>query len=417
MRMPWIYRMAWMIFLLALPLFLYVGFRLSSALAKATENSRLKITKKTARLIVFLFILWFYIWPGILSYHRLTGMAADMFVFKNQLQWQDYLFIFPAWWGLIAVIEMFPYFLVLDIFGGIGRFTHHRRRKKDKNLERCNSPRWMAVVKIGIAAFFLIYVGIRTYIDTHHIHISHSRLTIEHLPPELEGLKLTLFGDIHISRYTNGVGLDKLRNTLQSGEDDLIFFTGDLTSRGFDFLEQAFDITGQPKAKAGSFACMGDHDYWTAANQIAKRMTANGWHFLRDRHQLVHYRGKRILITGLTYVYSKRIAENELTQLLSNAPAADLKIMYVHQPREHLVEIAADFGYHIFLGGHTHGGEVVNHIFGLPVSPSLKETRYAWGIHRFKDLQVVITNGIGRTLAALRYHSPAEITKLTLTNR
>jgi predicted MPP superfamily phosphohydrolase len=57
---------------------------------------------------------------------------------------------------------------------------------------------------------------------------------------------------------------------------------------------------------------------------------------------------------------------------------------------------------------------VVNHLFGIPFSPALQETRYCWGQHQVNGLQVVITNGIGRTLAALRYHAPSEITNLIL---
>jgi predicted MPP superfamily phosphohydrolase len=406
--MPWIYRMALRIFLFALPLFIYYGFRLSSAIAKATESSRFPVSKKMARLMVFALILWFYLWPIILGYYRLNGNIGGLFVFQHHLVWQDYLILFPAWCGLIAMIETLPYFIVSDLFGlatRLKRFSPEKKQRIRKSL---------AWLKTGIAVFFLLYVGVRTYWDTNHVRISPSQVAIKNLPEELRGLRLTFFGDVHMSRYMHGKKLDILKKTLKAGDQDLIFFSGDLTSRGDDFLGKVFQLLNQPRAKLGAVACMGDHDYWTAPNRIANELQNRGWNFLQNRHRLFTYKGRRILVTGLTYVYSNRISRRELKNLLANAPEADLKIMLVHQPREFLVETAAQYGYHLFLGGHTHGGEVVNHVFGIPYSPGLKETRYCWGQHTFNDLKIVITNGIGRTLAALRYHAPAQITQLTL---
>jgi len=413
--MPWIYRMAVTIMLLALPLYIYVGFRLSKALAKASKSGRFPISKKTARIIVFTVILWFYLWPITLEAYYLTGNFKDLFVYSPQLHWQDYLVLFPSWWGLISVVEIFPYFVVLDIFSGLSRLKIFSSRKEQFDKKQPERP-WLSYLKIAIALFFLFYVGVRTYLDTSHVRISTSEVAIENLPKEFQGLRLCLFGDIHVNRYTQGKKLDKLRNTLQTGNEDLIFFTGDLIGRGPDYINQALNVMRNPKGKLASTACMGDHDYWTAPHLIARELKKCGWEFLQNQHHLIPYKGHQILVTGITYVYSRRISIYELEKLLGNAPQADLKILIVHQPREFLVKTAAKYGYHLFLAGHNHGGEVVNHVFGIPLTPSLLETPYWQGQHRVNGLQVVITNGIGRTLAALRYHAPAEITKLVLTS-
>jgi len=411
--MPWIYRTAQTIMLLALPLYIYVGFRLSTAIAKTLKSSRLPISKKTARIIVFTVILWFYLWPITLELYYLTGNFRNLFVYSPQLHWPDYLVLFPSWWGLISVVEIFPYFVALDIFAGMSRLKIFSSGKKQSDKKQPGRP-WLSYLKIGIALFFLFYVGIRTYFDTTHVRISTTEVVIKNLPKELQGLRLCLFGDIHVNRYTQGKKLDKLKNTLQAGNEDLIFFTGDLIGRGPDYINQALNVLCQPRGKLASTACMGDHDYWTAPNLIARELRRCGWKFLQNHHQLIHYKGRQILVTGITYVYSQRISIAELERLLANAPPADLKILLVHQPREFLVETAARYGYHLFLAGHNHGGEVVNHVFGIPFSPALLETPYWQGQHRCNDMQVVITNGIGRTLAALRYHAPAEIKKLVL---
>jgi predicted MPP superfamily phosphohydrolase len=139
-----------------------------------------------------------------------------------------------------------------------------------------------------------------------------------------------------------------------------------------------------------------------------------GWKFLENEHRLIPYKGRQILVTGVTNIYSRRTSKFDLERLLSRAPRADLKILLVHQPRDYLVETAAEYGYHLVLAGHTHGGQIVLHPFGVPVTASQRETRFYRGQYRYKDMAVVVTNGIGLTLAPVRYHAPAEITKLVL---
>lgn len=406
--------MALYVFLLALPLALYVGFRLSSAITDATQNSRFNISKGWARLMVFAVLTWIYLWPGVLAHYRLGGNFKDLFVMTSQVRWQDYLVQFPAWWGLICIVNIFPYFLALDIFGIVSKVRFYSRAKRgEKQPER----RWPSRVKIAVAVFFMIYVGVRTFMDTNHLRITDREVVFKSLPEQFNGLRIAFFGDMHMNRYTQEKELALLKKTLQAGEDELMVFTGDLNSHGLGFLKRAYKVVKNPRGKVGNIACMGDHDYWTAAQAVPREMEQRGWTFLQNRHHLMEYKGRRILVTGITHVYSSRISKYNLERLLAEAPEADLKILAVHQPMEFLVETAAKHGYHLFLGGHTHGGEVVNHVFGIPYSPGQKETRYCWGQHTFKGMHVVVTNGIGRTLAALRYHAPSEITRITLVKK
>jgi len=421
--MPWIYRTALRIFFAALPMFIYIGFRLASAMAETSAGTRFALSIRNARLMVSGLIAWIYLWPLTLVFYYYSGNFRSLFAFQPQLQWQDYLMVFPAWWGLIAFVEILPYFILLDIYGWLHRLIVSSRYKKNRAVNTENtlptaksktSSRRSAFIKIGIAVFFLLYSGVRTLWDSNHVRIARNTIAIPNLPEKLTGLQLTFFGDLHMDRFTQGKKLDILHETLHAENNDFIFFSGDLISSGHRFIDGAVKRLSKPRAKTAAIACMGDHDLWTAPERIVDGLVANGWNFLQDQHKLFTHNGQTVLVTGITYVYSQRIKSLELEQLLTAAPKADLKILLVHQPREHLVKIAAQYGYHLFLAGHTHGGEIVNHIFGFPVSPSKLETPYCWGIHDYKNIKVVITNGIGRTLAGLRYHAPAQINQLVL---
>jgi hypothetical protein len=91
-----------------------------------------------------------------------------------------------------------------------------------------------------------------------------------------------------------------------------------------------------------------------------------------------------------------------------------LRILLSHQPAEHVVEQAASHGYDLILAGHTHGGQIVLHPLGIPFTPSMRETKFYSGVYRLGESTVVVTNGVGLTLAPIRYHAPAEITSIVL---
>jgi predicted MPP superfamily phosphohydrolase len=241
-------------------------------------------------------------------------------------------------------------------------------------------------------------------------------VTIHNLPREFEGLKLTLVGDIQVDRYTQESKLRKLQAKLQDSKSDILFFSGDLVTSGQYYIDQGLETICAFSATIGKYACMGDHDFWSNPRKISQGMSACGWSFLRNSHQLIRWSGRTILVTGVTEIYSRKISAMELSALLTQAPAADLKILLLHQPSPRLIETAREQGYQLILAGHTHGGQVQFKPFGITLTPSMLETPYFSGLYQLEGASVVVTNGIGLTLAPIRYHASAEISVMTLTS-
>ena len=100
--------------------------------------------------------------------------------------------------------------------------------------------------------------------------------------------------------------------------------------------------------------------------------------------------------------------------MLDRAPDADLRILLVHQPAEWLLNQASERSYDLLVAGHTHGGQIVIHPLGIPVTASMRETGYYSGEYTLGSMAIVVTNGVGLTLAPVRYHAPAEVTTIVL---
>ena len=159
---------------------------------------------------------------------------------------------------------------------------------------------------------------------------------------------------------------------------------------------------------------MGDHDLWSGTDDISNGLRNCGWNFLTNQHHIIVYKGTKILVTGIRYVYDSRLTESEMDRILSSAPEADLKILLVHQPAEIVKKAAQKFNYDLFLAGHTHGGQVVFRPFGITLTPTQVENSIYTNHKKVDDLNFIVTNGVGLTMWPLRYQAPAEVVKIML---
>lgn len=398
--MPWFLRMIVTVFFLTILIYAYIAWRLTNAISIISS-----ISPRLVRCFVILFFTFLNLLPMFILINYGLGNSRNLFLLNDKINWLDYGMGFPYWIGLILIIEILPYFLSMDLLSLIIRMTGAFYQKY-----------WIkgqAMLKIGVTTFFIFYIPIRSFIDTNHVKIISHQIPIKNLPDELINLNLTLVGDIQIDRYSSKSKLERFQRQLKKANGDLLFFAGDLVTNGKRFIAKGLQELCSIQASQGRVACMGDHDFWANPVQISNGLINCGWEFLQNKHYLFHYKNHKILITGVTYIYSKQTPVDELRALFVNAPEADLKIVLVHQPAKVVLEMASQYGYHLFLAGHTHGGQLVFHPFGISLTPSQFENKIYRGYKKYDSLSVVVTNGIGLTLAPLRYGSPAEVTKIT----
>lgn len=402
--MPWPIRMLVYIspWVFLVQLYILLGLYFAS-------NQLFALPKKRLKIILLIILIFFNLLPLTFIFSYLSGNMGDLFIFQPQLHILDYILVFPYWWAMVLFIEVLPYFIMLDILG-----LAFRKKKTILNYRTQNI--W-ALLKTVIFLVFAVYVGFRLYFDSYHIRIAEEKLVVADLPEALEGMSMALVGDIQVDRFTQQKKINKMNSLFKSSETDFIFFSGDLVTSGQYYIEQGLDILCSVSHSKIRIACMGDHDYWANPIRISTSLRNCGWKFLEDQHQIILFNDQRILITGITNIYSRRISSSKMKALLRNAPEADLKILLIHQPSEKAIQIASQFGYHLFLAGHTHGGQIRFKPYGFTLTPSMLETSFYSGIHQLNGMRIAVTNGIGLTLAPIRYHAPAEISVLRLSSK
>jgi len=124
--MPWHIQILLLLYPLVLAAYLYIGWRLVRIQKQLWQTP----TRKAFRRVLIpglglnlfpLFIISWFFWS-----------KSPLFVVSARLHWQDFLLLFPFWWGLITVIEALPYFLVIDAVTWLAVYFGSERNRTNR---------------------------------------------------------------------------------------------------------------------------------------------------------------------------------------------------------------------------------------------------------------------------------------------
>ena len=395
--MPWTVRTTLTIALLGVLLQLYVATRAVSATAALTGWSKARLRIAAGAILGYLAVL------------PLSSLIAYAFGVSTSFQGSsifDRAFTYPFWIGIVLGAQLFIVVLAMDLLKLILLPIYRRKKARWQTVEA-----WTIVIAVGLAS---LYVGARVYNDTFNLRTRSTELRVDNLPPGLSGLRIVHIADMQVDGRTGAGKLDPYINSINSLNPDLILFSGDAVTSGTSFIEQAAEAMGKLKARLGIFACVGDHDYFADRKLVVDLLQAKGIVVLENKTATLAVDDASIVITGETNVYRNNVSEQTVNKLAQQRSQAALSILLTHQPSTWLVRVAAEREYDLFLGGHTHGGQIVFPLPGFLLTGSTFETDYVTGFYRVGSMLVSINNGLGLTLAPIRYNAPAEVTLIVL---
>jgi len=376
------------------PALLYLGFRYYSVGTQISEKWH------GLRLLLPIILVSFYCFPiSALADYYITG-GIDVLKYPKAL---TYWF----WFGLIFVFQLATWIIVADLLKLGSRF-----------LSWGTKSVVLYHARAAIALFLLVftYTGWKVYHDTTTIKTDRITVTVDGLPKSLDGFKLVHISDIQGDEYTGQEEIARYIRKVNEQNPDLTVFTGDLISYGTDFIQMSANEMGELKADYGTIAVVGDHDYWAGTSNVRSALQVEGIPLLQDQNHTLQTDSSNILITGVTEVYSKHVNPAVVDSLTSSSEA-DLKIFASHQVKDHLIERARDNSYDLMLAGHTHGGQIYVPFMGTGFSASERETKYVSGLYRERDIPINVNNGLGFTLAPIRYKAQPNISVITFKSK
>lgn len=395
--MPWTVRTTLTIALAGVLLQLYIARRAVLATALLTGWPKRRLVFAAGAILLYLAVL------------PLSSLIAYAFGGSTSFQGSpifDRCFTYPFWIGIVLAAQLFIVVLAMDLVKLVLLPIYKRKKVKWKTVDA-----WAVVAVVVLAG---LYVSAKIYSDTFLLRTRTTELQVANLPPGLKGLRIVHIADMQVDQRTGAGKLDPYIDRINSLDPDLILFSGDTVTSGTSFVEQAAEAMSKLQSRFGIFACLGDHDYFADRKQVVDQLQARGIAVLENKTTNVAVEDGSIVITGLTNVYRNNVSEETLARLAQQRAPASLSILLTHQPSTWLVRVAADHEYDLFLGGHTHGGQIAFPLPGFLLTGSSFETKYVTGFYEIGSMLISINNGLGLTLAPIRYNAPAEVTLIVL---
>ena len=399
--MPWTLVFVLTIYLPLLAINFYVGRKILDAVTvlKGWSRKRVRLALIGASAYVNLLPVVFFAAFQINGRAIVPDFAGDNF-------FVDLLFTYPFWIALVITFQLF----ILYVLADITKLWVLRFFRRQQEWWRRIEPRFV------VGAFFLIlvYSVFRIYSDTWTVRIVEKEVHVPASFSSLNGLRIVQVSDVQGDGRTTYDKMRRFVRRVNALRPDLVLFAGDVVSSGTKYVDSSASILGELRSTYGTYAAVGDHDIFSSKSRVVASLVRNGIRVVEDSTVFLTVRSTPVALTVVTYTYSQRPTRDRLLHASMGTDGA-YEIFLVHQPAAALIDFARAKGYKLFLAGHTHGGGIA---FGIPglflVAPATFESRFVSGFHKVGDMLVSVTNGLGFTLAPIRYHAPAEITMLKL---
>lgn len=293
-----------------------------------------------------------------------------------------------------------------------------------------------AYIRLTLVALFLCTMLYGYWFGRKQLLITETTYTSSQVPAAFDGYKIVHISDLHLSSLADlPAFLQRVIDTINAQQPDLICFTGDLVSFG---VEEAFPFTNilrQMHSKDGIMSVLGNHDFALYSHGLTyeekdakvEQLTAYqrdtlGWHLLRNQAHVITRDTDKLQIMGVDNascqaqgfqtVYRAdmpKVIEEANRQLDEDAKGNVMKILLSHDPSHWRIEVVEALNIPLTLSGHTHAGQFK--VFGYPISSLMFNESEGW--YHEGNQSLYINTGIGCTLP-VRIGVPAEITLITL---
>ncbi|MGX9143061.1 metallophosphoesterase [Mesorhizobium sp. 128a] len=284
---------------------------------------------------------------------------------------------------------------------------------------------------LSFASLSAYAVGIEPVLLT---HVKHYQLTPPHWPTGLK-LRVAVLSDIHACRpWMTPERIASLAAEANALKPDVILMLGDypagtrLVTGWVDALEWAPALSGL-EAPLGVWSILGNHDWWEdrAAQRAGagptisrKALEAVGIPVLendvvrleKDGHGfwLAGLADQLALLPGQEWGRSRGKGLDDLDGTLAKITDQAPVILLAHEPD---IFPKVPWRVSLTLSGHTHGGQV--RLFGYsPVVPSRFGNRFAYGHVVENDRNLIVSGGLGFSIAPVRFGMRPEILQIDL---
>lgn len=293
---------------------------------------------------------------------------------------------------------------------------------------------------IIILIIVLIFVNLilNFVIFTNYYKIDNSKI-----PSEFKGYVIVQLSDIHSIR--NEKQLNYLIEKVEKEQPDMIVITGDLVDSGYyqdtlnklestgsELTHEALTISFMEKIVnlAPTYYIYGNHEMIllddVENNKFKNAILDLGVNIINNEKVTIEKNGSSINLLGIqdpATLYKDETFDNcnnsreriikELDIVTEGLEEDKFSILLSHRPE--YIDLYSKYKIDLILSGHAHGGQVrLPFIGGLYAPNQGWFPKYTKGLYKKENSQMIVSSGLGNSIAPIRIFDPFEIVVIVL---
>ena len=217
-------------------------------------------------------------------------------------------------------------------------------------------------------------------------------VTLAGLDPALDGLRIVTFSDGHLSAMYGGRRFERLVETVNAQQPDVVAIVGDLVDGDVAELRDEAAPLADLVSEQGVYFVTGNHEYFVDTTAWLRHLPTLGVRVLRNERVPIVRGGASVDLAGIddrTAISSGVPGHGaDLDTALDGRDDAVPLVLMAHQP--FMVDQAAAAGVGLQLSGHTHGGQLWPFDYAIRLDQPAVQ-----GLSRVGDTQLFVTTGAG----------------------
>ncbi|MEU8711448.1 metallophosphoesterase [Streptomyces sp. NPDC048663] len=250
-------------------------------------------------------------------------------------------------------------------------------------------------------------VGLGTYGVLRGPAVRRVTVPLAKLPRSAHGYRIAVVSDIHLGPVLGRGFAQRVVDTINATQPDLIAVVGDLVDGSVKDLGPAAAPLAGLSARHGAYFVTGNHEYFSGAEQWVAEVRRLGLRPLQNaRTELAGFD-----LAGVNDIAGESSGQGpDFDRALGDRDPARACVLLAHQP----VQIHEAVRHHVDLqlSGHTHGGQLwPGDLVAAAANPTVA------GLDRYGDTQLYVSRGAGAWGPPTRVGAPSDITVVELASK
>ncbi|WP_367573997.1 metallophosphoesterase [Streptomyces griseoaurantiacus] len=263
------------------------------------------------------------------------------------------------------------------------------------------------VVGGAVATAAVGTVGLGTYGVLKGPRVKRITVPLAKLPRAAHGFRIAVVSDIHLGPVLGRGFAQRVVDTVNATQPDLIAVVGDLVDGSVEDLGPAAAPLAGLRARHGSYFVTGNHEYFSGAAQWVEQVRELGLHPLENaRTELPAFD-----LAGVNDLQGESEGQGpDFARALGDRDTSRAVVLMAHQPAQ--IHEAVRHGVDLQLSGHTHGGQLFpGNFVAEAANPTVA------GLDTYGDTRLYVTRGAGAWGPPTRVGAPSDITVVELASK